>query len=227
MRILDLGCGEGLTPQKLSLPRSWQIVGLDVKYAAVSKAHFSFPHRAFLCSASEKLPFLASSFDRVIANVSLPYTDIAKTLAETYRVLAPGGTVLASLHPLTFTLAELRKALLKPKAALGRIWVLANGAVFHVAGRNFGEGFQTERGIRIALQRANFANVSFRHDSKRWFAEATKPAGSLLAASRGPGRANLRVNSCGPSPRLRNLDRRKHPSSRGSQSDPDGQKSVA
>jgi SAM-dependent methyltransferase len=180
MRVLDLGCGEGLTPRKLSLPSSWQIVGLDVRYAAVSKAHFSFPHRSFVCSAAEKLPFLASSFDRVIANVSLPYMDIAKTLAETYRVLAPGGTLLASLHSLSFTLAELREALLKPKTALGRIWVLANGTVFHVTGRSFGEAFQTERGIRIALQRANFANVSFRHDSKRWFAEATKPTGSLL-----------------------------------------------
>jgi ubiquinone/menaquinone biosynthesis C-methylase UbiE len=107
MRVLDLGCGEGLTPQKLSLPPSWQIVGLDVKYAAVSTAHFNFPHRAFVCSAAEELPFSASSFDRVIANVSLPYTDIGKTLAETYRVLAPGGTLLASLHPLSFTLAKL------------------------------------------------------------------------------------------------------------------------
>jgi len=54
-----------------------------------------------------------------------------------------------------------------------RVW--NNGIVFHVTGRNFGEAFQTERGIRIALQRANFAGVSFRHDSRRWFVEATKP----------------------------------------------------
>ena len=110
-----------LTPQKLSLPPSWQIVGLDVKYAAVSKAHIDYPHRAFICSAAEKLPFPVSSFDRVISNVALPYMDIAKTLAEVYRVLAPGGTLLASLHPLSFTLAELREALLKPKASLYRV----------------------------------------------------------------------------------------------------------
>ena len=47
--------------------------------------------------------------------------DIAKTLAEVYRALAPGGTLLASLHPLSFTLAELREALLKPKASLYRV----------------------------------------------------------------------------------------------------------
>jgi len=174
MRVLDLGCGDGLTPHKLSLPSSWQIIGLDVKFAALSKAHINFPHRAFVCSAAERLPFPASSFDRVISNVALPYMDIPKALTEIYRVLAPGGTLLASLHPLSFTLAELRKALPKPKAALYRVWVLSNGIVFHVAGRNFGEAFQTERGIRIALQRANFAGVSFRHDSKRWFVEASK-----------------------------------------------------
>jgi SAM-dependent methyltransferase len=198
MRVLDLGCGEGLTPQKLGLPPSWQIVGLDVKYAAVSTAHFNFPHRAFVCSAAEELPFPASSFDRVIANVSLPYTDIAKTLAETYRVLAPGGTLLASLHPLSFTLAELRESLLKPRAALGRIWVLASGTVFHIAGRNFGEAFQTERGIRIALQRANFASVSFGHDSKRWFVEATKPSTLLQAVAAGG-----QINGSTPADHLR------------------------
>jgi ubiquinone/menaquinone biosynthesis C-methylase UbiE len=115
------------------------------------------------------------SFDRAISNVALPYTNISKSLAEIYRVLAPGGTLLASLHPLGFTLSEFRKALPKPKATLYRVWVLANGTLFHIAGRNLGEAFQTERGIRIALQRANFANVSFRHDPKRWLVEATKP----------------------------------------------------
>jgi ubiquinone/menaquinone biosynthesis C-methylase UbiE len=175
MRVLDLGCGTGLTPQKLSLPANWQIVGLDLNYAALVAAHSTFRQRAFVCSAAEKLPFPGASFDRVISNVALPYTNIAKTLAETYRVLTPGGTLLASLHSLRFTLAELRKSVAKPKAALYRVWVLANGLVFHVAGRNFAEAFQTERGITIALRRANFASISFRSDSKRWYVEATKP----------------------------------------------------
>jgi ubiquinone/menaquinone biosynthesis C-methylase UbiE len=175
MRVLDLGCGVGLTPQKLSLPVAWQIIGLDVKQTAVSQAHFSFPHRAFVCSAGEELPFRPSSFDRVIANVALPYMDMGQTLLEVYRVLAPGGTLLASLHSYAFTLSELRMALSNPKAALYRLFVFANGVVFHVAGYNCGEAFQTERGMRIALLRANFAGVSFRHDSKRWFVEATKP----------------------------------------------------
>jgi ubiquinone/menaquinone biosynthesis C-methylase UbiE len=175
MRVLDLGCGDGLTPQKLSLPSTWQIIGLDPDFAALSKAQSAFSQRAFVCSVAERLPFAASSFDRVISNVSFPYMNLTKTLGEIYRVLAHGGTLLASLHPIGFTLTELRQALPKPKAALYRVWVLANGAVCHLSGRNFGEAFQTERGIRIALKRARFAGVAFRHDSKRWFVEATKP----------------------------------------------------
>ncbi len=30
MRVLDLGCGDGKTPQKLGLPSGWKIVGVDM-----------------------------------------------------------------------------------------------------------------------------------------------------------------------------------------------------
>ena len=185
MRVLDLGCGDGLTPRKLGLQSGWQIIGLDLDYPAVSRAHVSFPRRAFVCSEGARLPFRGASFDQVISNVALPYMNIPMALAEAYRVLVPGGRLLASLHPLRFTLAELGQALPNPKAALYRVWVLVNGCAFHMTGRNFGEAFQTERGIRIALRRANFSNVVLWHDSKRWFVEATKPvnADALKQAS--------------------------------------------
>ncbi len=193
MRVLDLGCGQGRTPDKLGLPASWQIIGVDTKHTALCQARADFPHRAFVCAAGEKLPFPDSTFDRVISNVALPYMDIPKALAEIHRVLAPGGTLLASLHPMSMTLAEIRDSLLNPKALLRRVLVLANGFVFNISGHSLGESFQTERGIKTALRRANFAGTSFRHDSKRWFVEASKPLetgsstmkdGSLEAAPR-------------------------------------------
>jgi len=175
MRVLDLGCGDGQTPQKLGLPLTWQFIGLDAKYASVSEAHVNCPQRPFVCARGERLPFAEASFDRVVSNVALPYMDIAKTLSESYRILAPGGTLFASLHPVSFTFAEFRGTFLNPKAFLYRIWVLANGVAFHITGRNFGEAFQTERGVRIALERANFSDISFRQDAKRWMVEAVKP----------------------------------------------------
>lgn len=176
MRVLDLGCGEGLTPQKLRFPPACQVVGLDVKCESLAKARCCFPNRSFVCAAAENLPFPCCAFDRVVANVSLPYMNIAKALAEIHRVLVPGGSLLASLHAYTFTLSELRQVYKhKPRAALYRTWVLANGILLHLAGQNIGEAFQTERGIRIAASRAGFVRVSFRSDSKRWFVEATRP----------------------------------------------------
>jgi len=175
MRVLDLGCGVGLTPQKLSLPPDWQFIGLDIGFRSVSEAHLNFRHREFVCAAAEHMPFSDLSFDRVISNVALPYMNIPETLAESYRVLIPGGMFVASIHPAGFTIAELWHALPHPQAALYRLWVLINGIIFHLSGRTLGESFQTERGIRIALQRAHFADVRFRRDPKHWFVEATKP----------------------------------------------------
>ncbi len=175
MRVLDLGCGAGLTPQKLNLPADWEIVGVDTSYQALRKARESFPNRSFICAKAESLPFRGSQFECVISNVALPYTNIPNSLAEANRVLAVGGTLLASLHNVRFTLAELRQALPRLRASVYRAWVLLNGIIFHLFGRVFGESFQTERGMRLALKRAGFAGVAFRNDPKRWFVEAMKP----------------------------------------------------
>ena len=179
MRILDLGCGDGLTPQKLSIPDTVPIVGLDVSYDDIRKAKTQFQNRRFVCGVGESLPFPDRSFQRVISNVALPYMKIPAALSEIRRVLVPGGTMYGSLHSVDFTLKELRgiSFLRKPKAVLFRLTVLANGVLFHLTGRNLGESFQTERGMKIALARARFAGISFGRDQKRWFVEATRPLG--------------------------------------------------
>jgi len=83
-----------------------------------------------------------------------------------------------SVHNLGFTLSELRNAMLKPKAVLYRLYVLANGVIFHLTGKVVGfadgrvESFQTIRGLKIALRRAGFVEVSVSCPDGRLIVEA-------------------------------------------------------
>jgi len=111
---------------------------------------------------------------------------IPKALAQIYRALAPGGLISLSLHQPQFTLAELRQAIPHLIPTAFRLYVIANGALFHFTGQTLSflngrtESFQTERGMRIALRRAGFVDVSFRRWQGRagevFFVEARKPA---------------------------------------------------
>jgi ubiquinone/menaquinone biosynthesis C-methylase UbiE len=174
MKVLDLGCGAGLTPSKLSLPAEWNIIGADIDGRAVALAARQFANRAFLLAAGERLPFANGVFDRVVINVALPYMNIPRALSEIHRVLVPNGKLWASLHPLGFTLKELSHAFPRPVPTAFRCCVLANGIVFHVTGRSLGESFQTRRGIRVALKRAGFTPPEFTHDEKRWIVQTSK-----------------------------------------------------
>jgi SAM-dependent methyltransferase len=173
VRVLDLGCGVGLTPSKLVLPSEWSIVGVDINAGLVRQAARSFPHRLFVVGNGCRLPFASGIFDRVIANVALPYMNIPKALSEIRRVLKPDGRLWASLHPANFTLLELRRAFPRPLPTIRGCAVLMNGAVFHMSGYSLGESFQTKRGIRLALMREGFLSPRFHNDAKRWIVETS------------------------------------------------------
>src|SRR5882762_9339252 len=108
--------------------------------------------------------------------------------AEIHRILVPGGGLSLSLHLPTFTIAELlHNAVPKPVPTLFRVYVMANGLLFHCTGRTVGflkwraESFQTERGMRVALNRAGFVNFSFSRATtpvgERFVVEARKSKG--------------------------------------------------
>jgi len=169
MRVLDLGCGSGVDLASWGVTASDQVTGLDIDAQRLALAKIRFPNRTYQQGTGECLPFAEESFDRVISTVALPYMNIQKTLAEIHRVLVPGGGLSLSLHLPSFTIAELlHHAFPKPIPTLFRLYVMANGILFHCSGRTVGflrgrtESFQTERGMRIALNRAGFVNLSFR-----------------------------------------------------------------
>jgi ubiquinone/menaquinone biosynthesis C-methylase UbiE len=179
MRVLDLGCGSGVDLSSWGVSPSDEVLGLDIDESSLAIARVRFPHRTFLHGAGERLPFEDESFDRVISAVALPYMNIQKALAEIHRILAPGGGLSLSLHLPSFTMAELlHKALPKPIPTLFRLYVMANGLWFHCFGTTIGfvnertESFQTERGMRVALNRAGFVDPSFRR--------APGPAGEMF-----------------------------------------------
>jgi ubiquinone/menaquinone biosynthesis C-methylase UbiE len=196
MRVLDLGCGQGKALKLWGVSPTDVVVGVDLDPKALEIARSRFPERSFIEAPGEKLPFLDQIFDRVVSSVALPYMDIPKALAELRRVLLPGGRISLSLHPLRFTLSEM---LSNPGGFLFRLYVLGNGVWFNLSGRVLSvggrtESFQTERGMRIALRRAGFSNVSFSRQKtpagERYIVEAVRKEGSEEEI-RGRNRGNL------------------------------------
>jgi ubiquinone/menaquinone biosynthesis C-methylase UbiE len=169
MRVLDLGCGWGRDLSSWGVTASDKVTGLDIEHSRLATAQSRFPNWAYLQGSGECLPFGDDSFDRVISAIALPYMNIPRTLAEIHRVLSGGGGLSVSLHLPNFTIAKLvHHAIPKPGPTLFRLYVMTNGLVFHCTGRTIGfwngrtESFQTERGMRVALNRAGFLNHSFR-----------------------------------------------------------------
>jgi ubiquinone/menaquinone biosynthesis C-methylase UbiE len=168
MRVLDLGCGSGRELDSWSVTASDEVIGLDINHSRLSVAKVRFSNRTYLQGAGECLPFEHETFNRVVSAVALPYMNIQKTLAELHRILVPGGRLSLSLHLPSFTIGELlHSAIPKPVPTLFRLYVLANGLLFHCTGWTVGflngrtESFQTERGMRVALKRAGFVDISF------------------------------------------------------------------
>jgi hypothetical protein len=116
--------------------------------------------------------------------------------------------LLLSLHPPSFTIAELlHNAIPKPVPTLFRLYVMSNGLLFHYTGRSVGflkgrtESFQTERGMRVALNRAGFVNPSFlRRLSRRLNLTPSEPLdGGMLVVvvtAKEADRRRRRFRSC-------------------------------
>jgi ubiquinone/menaquinone biosynthesis C-methylase UbiE len=199
-RVLDLGCGRGDFPVRANLLPDDEVVGVDIDEGRLAIARQRFPERKFHCANGESLPFSNASFDRVVSSVALPYMDIPQTLAEVRRILTDRGTIFFSVHPLRFTMRELWASTPRPVAMTYRIFVLLNGVYFHLTGKVLrvagrGESFQTKRGLRIALGRAGFSNITLARPEGRLLVEARCTAD---AAESNPGNSHRDRSSTNP-----------------------------
>ncbi len=170
IRILDLGCGTGKWPKRLTAPTAdSQVIGMDLSFESCLRASQkqSEPRWECACARGEQLPLQERSIDTVISTVALPYMDIPVTLNEIRRVLRPGGSLDVTLHPFSFFIQDMRRHPPRtPASLLYRTYVVVNGLWFHFTGSIWAypfskrvESWQSERGIRIALRRAGFTGI--------------------------------------------------------------------
>lgn len=96
-RVLDVGCGNGwFCRQIATFVPDGLVMGVDVSDEMVRRAEHATaanPRVNFSTGTAEKLPAPDGAFTRVVSVESAYYwSDPARGLRETFRVLAPGGS---------------------------------------------------------------------------------------------------------------------------------------
>ena len=96
-RALDLACGTGRYARMLAESGAAQVVAMD--FCVPMLRQVSVDTR--VCGSMMQLPFAARAFDTVISGLALGHApSVHGWMAESARVLRPGGTLLYSdFHP--------------------------------------------------------------------------------------------------------------------------------
>ena len=102
MQVLDVGAGTGMLSIELShqLGAGGRVTGVDITEPMlqrgrqkVEEAGLTDSVRLYNASAME-LPFKEASFDRVVSSIAMHHTEVREAMAETVRVLKPGGILV-------------------------------------------------------------------------------------------------------------------------------------
>jgi SAM-dependent methyltransferase len=96
-RILDVGCGTGVTLDRLTRIHDFSAIGIDVSSALLNQSLMRNTALALVRAAGEKLPFPDESADGIFAECSLSVMgDPGRALDEFRRVLKLGGRLILS-----------------------------------------------------------------------------------------------------------------------------------
>lgn len=115
--VLDAGCGMGLTASFLVKEIGCNVIAVDIHPQMIEKATERFLNDKLPVKIQqanlEKLPFPDNYFDFILAESSIIFTDISKTIKEFHRVLKPSGTFIAIELTLEETLLDMDEKELK------------------------------------------------------------------------------------------------------------------
>ncbi len=89
-RVLDAGCGAGLSTKPLVAVSEF-CLGIEPVEAMLRFAPGVAPGARFAAGAAEALPVRSHTFDLITAAGSLNYVNLGRFFPEAARVLAPGG----------------------------------------------------------------------------------------------------------------------------------------
>ncbi|QUG41762.1 methyltransferase domain-containing protein [Psychrobacillus sp. INOP01] len=96
--VLDIGCGTGQTAAFIAERFNCQVIAIDNHPIMVDKARQRFYKNEATVKVIkgdiQNMDFVDNSFDLIIAESVIVFTDISKTLKELFRVLKSDGTLI-------------------------------------------------------------------------------------------------------------------------------------
>lgn len=96
-RVLDVGCGNGATVERLVSLYQLQAVGLDPSETLLERGRKKNPSLNLIRGQGEELPFPLDHLDGVFAECTLSLMeDLDQVLKEIFRVLKPGGWLVVN-----------------------------------------------------------------------------------------------------------------------------------
>lgn len=94
-RVLDVGCGTGVTVEHLLCQHGIPAVGIDLSPVLVAQGRARVPALPLVIGDAEALPFADGSFDGVVLECTLSLVqEHEAVLSECHRVLSPLGTII-------------------------------------------------------------------------------------------------------------------------------------